>query len=395
MVGDSAWALIAQLSDRDAAIYLSSRRASGFNTVIVNLLEHKFARNAPADIRRVPPFTSPGDFSRPNPEYFDHAEAIVTLARRLGFLVLLTPAYAGYEGGNEGWWKEMVTMGPQRLRAYGRWVGQRFADHDNILWIEGGDYDVPDPALVKAVAEGIAESDPGALQTYNGAVDSRVDPSWREQPWYAVDNVYTYRRPVDAAAAAYRDDTKPFFLLEAHYENEHDATPLELRRQTYETVLSGGFGHVFGNNPMWHFDGPGIFPGPSDWRSQLHSPGTVGMTQFARIFGAMAWWKLRPDAGDFLLPDPSVADIAVAAVACDGSSAVVYDPSGSTLRLDLSALAGPATGAVWLDPVDGKSITAPLPPHGTGEPLLHPPGPNAGGQSDWLLVISSGTRTSR
>src|SRR4051812_12796291 len=45
--GDSAWSLIAQLGRSDAARYFDDRAGRGFNAVIVNLVEHKFASNAP------------------------------------------------------------------------------------------------------------------------------------------------------------------------------------------------------------------------------------------------------------------------------------------------------------------------------------------------------------
>ena len=49
MQGDSPWSLIGDLTEEDAYLYLEDRKARGFNTVLVNLLEHRFSRNAPAN----------------------------------------------------------------------------------------------------------------------------------------------------------------------------------------------------------------------------------------------------------------------------------------------------------------------------------------------------------
>ena len=49
----------------------------------------------------------------------------------------------------------------------------------------------------------------------------------------------------------------PFFLIESAYENEHGAGELRVRIQAYQALLSGASGHIYGNNPVWHFDGPG------------------------------------------------------------------------------------------------------------------------------------------
>lgn len=388
IVGDAAWSLIAQLSEADAATYLRSRKASGFNTILVNLIEHHFADHAPADIRSVPPFTIPGDFTQPNAKYFDHAERVVSMARNLGFLVLLTPAYAGFGGGEQGWYREMEAMGPQGLRDYGRFVGRRFRSDDNVLWVQGGDYDVPDPSLVNAIAEGIAEVSPESLQTYHGSRDDRIASHWRDQDWFTVDNIYTGGPPLEAATTAYRDGTDPFFLIEAVYENEPGAAPADLRRQSYETVLAGGIGHVFGNNPIWHFDSEGLNAAPTDWKGQLGSEGTRGMTQFARILGATDWWKLQPDSGDLLSEANSAdAESAVGALACDGSFAVVYDAAGVPLVMDPSALAQAVKRGVWRDPVDGTTVSADL-SHRVDEGVrITPPGPNAGGDTDWVLLI--------
>src|SRR3954454_619377 len=48
MVGEAAWSLLVSLSEADAERYLSTRAAQRFNSVLVNLIEHKFAPNAPA-----------------------------------------------------------------------------------------------------------------------------------------------------------------------------------------------------------------------------------------------------------------------------------------------------------------------------------------------------------
>jgi hypothetical protein len=388
IVGDAAWSLIAQLSEVEATAYLKSRRASGFNTILVNLIEHHFADHAPADIQGIPPFTPPGDFTKPNPEYFKHAERVVRVAEDLGFLVLLAPAYAGYGGGDQGWYQEMLAMGPERLRSYGRFVGQRFAARHNVLWVQGGDFEVPEAALVNAVAEGIAEVSPGSLQTYHGAPDSKVAARWRDQGWFTVDNVYTRGRPFSAALEARHDGNDPFFLIEAAYENERDTRTADLRRQSYETIIGGGIGHVFGNNPIWNFGARQLYPAPTDWRGQLHSPGTRGMTQFARIISGTQWWKLLPDEGA-LLPDADAEDPsqAVAALACDSSFALVYSPSSSPAVLDPSALARPVTRGIWRDPVDGTSIEADLSARDGDTITVKPPGPNAGGDADWVLLL--------
>ena len=66
--GDAAWSLISGLTNEEAEKYLEDRRSKGFNSVIVNLIEHQF--RGPVDRYGQNPFTVPGDFSTPNEKYF-------------------------------------------------------------------------------------------------------------------------------------------------------------------------------------------------------------------------------------------------------------------------------------------------------------------------------------
>src|SRR6185369_14772270 len=54
---DAAWSLFAQLNTADATQYLKARRAAGFNAVLVNLIEHKFASDAPRNAYGQAPFS--------------------------------------------------------------------------------------------------------------------------------------------------------------------------------------------------------------------------------------------------------------------------------------------------------------------------------------------------
>ncbi len=109
--GEAAWSLIAQLRREDVEIYLADRRARGFNAILVSLIERKYASHAPNNAYGAAPFLVPGDFTTPNEAYFAHADWVLRRAAEEGFLVLLTPSYAGFEGGDAGWYREMVAAG--------------------------------------------------------------------------------------------------------------------------------------------------------------------------------------------------------------------------------------------------------------------------------------------
>jgi Protein of unknown function (DUF4038)/Putative collagen-binding domain of a collagenase len=388
--GDAGWSLITQLTKEDAEIYLQNRKALGFNSILINLLEHRFADRAPANIYRDKPFKIDGDFSTPNEAYFAHADWVLRRACELGFLVLLAPSYAGHGGRNEGWYQEMVRSGKQKLLAYGRFVGQRYASLDNILWVEGGDYNPPDKDLIRAVAEGISETDPGALHTAHNAPETAALDYWRGEPWLAVNDVYTYDPVWKAATDQYlHGGDLPFFLIESAYENEHEAYEQRVRMQAYQAMLSGASGHVFGNNPIWHFDGPGLYPTPVTWKEALDGPGSQSMSQLGAFTSSVKWWLLEPDVDGKLLIAGQGGDGAhvSAARAKDGSFALVYLPAGNEVTLDLGRLAGHRIAARWRDPTSGKMSDADGSPFLAGQQTFKPPRRNDGGSTDWILEL--------
>jgi hypothetical protein len=383
--GDTAWSLIAQLSDEDVDRYLADRRERGFNTLLVSLIEHEFASNAPANIYGDPPFESDGDFSRPNEAYFDHAESVLRRAEEEGFLVLLTPAYIGYRDSGEGWYGEMEAAGPEVLEEYGRYVAERFAEFDNIVWVQGGDDNPPDPALVDAIAEGIEAVDPDALQTIHGNRDTAGFDVVGDRPWLDLNNIYTYKDVYPVAIDQFSADRVPYFLIEAIYENEHDATPELIRAQAYHALLAGAMGQVFGNNPIWHFDAPGLFDVDVTWQEALGQPGSQSMTHLRDLLDPLEWWKLDPDLDRRFLTDDGDSG-AVGSIACDGSFGLVYVREVEALTVDLSAITGGCVTLRWYDPSAG-TFTSAGQVTATDEPTtLTPPGPNADGSTDWVLL---------
>ncbi len=176
--GDSAWSLLTQLKREDAELYLEDRRRKGFNTLLVNLIEHRFADNAPRNAYGERPFLQGSDFSTPNPRYFDHAEWVLRRAADKGFAVLLAPAYTGAGGGEEGWYQEMVANGPEKLGVYGLYVGNRFKELNNIIWVHSGDYNPPQKELVQVVAKGIRSAQPQALNVAHNAPETNGLDYW-------------------------------------------------------------------------------------------------------------------------------------------------------------------------------------------------------------------------
>lgn len=391
--GDSAWSLLVQLTREKAELYLEDRRTRGFNAVLVSLLEHHYASDPPRNRYGDAPFTSVGDYSAPNEKYFAHVDWVLQKAAEKGILVMLAPSYIGSMA--DGWYQEMVDNGSAVMHNFGRYLGQRYRNFTNIMWVHGGDADPPSPHLLSQIALGIREFDKIALHTAHAGRERPAMDFWGSAPWMQVNNVYSYEPVFRICSAAYsRMDRMPFFLIESAYEGERGTSDVRIRAQAWHAVLSGAMGQLIGNNPIWHFDCPvPLFRYSLTWRESLNSEGARSMTQLRRLFDAYPWWQLEPDFDNSLLTDGISAehDRAVAARSIDGAFAFAFVPSRREVKVALNWLAGPRVGARWYDPVVGKFVAIPaMPVTNVGRLALTPPsGGNGGGDEDWVLVLES------
>jgi hypothetical protein len=373
VIGDTPWDLINRLTDAEIDAYLADRRAKGINTVLVALMEHyplwTKPSHVPNNVYGDPPFTVPGDFSTPNEAYMGHVATMLQNALDRGMLVMMTPAYAGFGGGDQGWWVEMQANGPAKLRAFGQYVANRFAAYPNLVWVEGGDYSPTDHTLVDAIANGIRDVNATWLQTFHGARHTNA-LDWTAASWLTLNAIYTDATSiVSQANSQYAKSTMPFFLIESAYETGPAGNGALVRPQMYANNLSGASGCLIGYEELWPF--------PDGWQSLMNSQGADAMKFLGMLWNARSWWLLVPDG------------TGKAAYASDGTFAFAY-AAGGTVSVDLGRLAGPSVRAQWYDPTNGtySSVTGSPFPTGGLRSFSHA-GANGVGDSDWALVLDS------
>ena len=390
LVGDAAWSLFVNLSKSDADFYLENRKQLGFTGVIVNLIEHLFAANAPQNLHGVAPFTGQAFTTTPNDAYFAHVDYIIKSAAAKGIVILLFPVYLGANCGSQGWCAEVEAATISDMRGWGQYVGNRYKDADNIIWVIGGDTD-PSPVRekVQAVVDGIRSADSRHLFTAHNDLDQMAVTPWPGAAWLNVNNVYTASFTLYESILSARSNSpsKPVFLVESRYENAGLPTPQELRAQSYWTLLSGGFGHVFGNCPLWGFGFAGQFCTSTDWKAELNNVGSLNMQHFQALFHSRHWETLVPDTSHTVLTAGNGtfgdADYVLAACAADGSSILAYLPSSRTVTVSGACLAGSTMIAWWYDPSNGVATRIGTFP--TTMPQNFSP-PTSG---DWVLVVDS------
>ncbi|SKC37461.1 apiosidase-like domain-containing protein [Krasilnikoviella flava] len=391
--GDAPWSLLTDLHPDEAETYLATRSAQGFNAMLVSLVG-AVANGAPSDdgatVDGLLPFVD-GDVLRWEEEYFDRAHETVRRAGELGITAMLYPI--------DSWTLDHTFAGasPQTCRAFGE-MAARWAADLPVLWMTGGDYSrsAERDACLEAMLEGIRSTgdDRPFTAQLRDVSSAAADDHWRDRVDWSF--VYTYGPTPLAVGEAYAaTPARPALLGEANYEGENNTggpttTPETLRRQVLWAITSGSPGDVFGTDDWEFHDG---------WEARLESEGAEQVSRIRDVVASLAWWTLRPQES-FLTggaggeaeaaQDVLDADLATAAVAPDGSLALVYVPSERAVSLDLSLLA-PGAEAAWVDPSTGAATAvgpvSELSVTPSGE--VPTPGDNAAGAGDWLLVLGT------
>jgi hypothetical protein len=387
--GESARSLIAQLSREDADLYLENRRLKGYDAVLVNLVEHRFARFPPANYYGDAPFAPTGSFDAPNDEYFAHADWVISNAATKGIVVFLAPLYLGSPCGPDGWCAEVQNSSIVQMQGWGAYVGNRYKNFRNIVWVVGGGDDPVAHNLadkIEAFVTGLRSADTVHLITAQGAPEASALHTWPAAPWLDLNSIYTYEVSHAAAATEFgRLPFKPFFLIEGLREHERASTVLALRSQAYWSVLSGGtVGHFFGNCPIWSFDAAvASCESAVSWRTELESEGSVTLALVGDLLRSRPFYELAPDRDHTVLVGgyESGATLAVAARTSSRSTVIAYIPTARPVTIDMSAVSGTLANAWWYNPRNGAATF--MGAFSTGGPYVFTP-PDA---NDWILVI--------
>jgi hypothetical protein len=397
--GDSPWALMTRLSPPQARLWFSDRQKQGFNAAIVSLIGAT-ANGAPSDdgatFDGLLPFVD-GDVLRWREPYWDRVTSYLRMAADHGITVVLLPI--------DGWTigHSFVPSSISQCQRYGAMVAERFRNLPNAVWMSGGDY-IPHArnlarggdvdhcfdAMMRGI-RGAGDAKPFSLELKARKSLSTDNPYWaRRVDWNFVYTYYpTYKGVLDARG---RRPAIPAVLGEANYEGENNqretppTTDETLRRQVLWSLTSGAAGEFFGTRD-WSFD-----PG---WEQRLSSRALTEVTRLRNLFSTLRWWELEPDTANRLVTggrgtqlttdepgDVLQNDYATAARTPDGRQAVIYLPTQRTITVNPSAMA-PGTRATWIDPTTGTRHQVPM------SPTFTPPGRNAAGAGDWLLLLTA------
>ncbi|MBN1676552.1 MAG: DUF4038 domain-containing protein [Kiritimatiellae bacterium] len=393
-IGDTFW-LIRYRPPEVFDSYLDTRRTQGFTIIQTLFMDHSH-----------------------DPAKWHAYDAFVAKAAERGMYVAVVLDW-GDPRKTDPWTAE-------QLYRHAFWVGRRYRDADNIVWLtlgEGTDWRTPREKILAAV-RGLRDGDTGkkllSLHTIFGTstgitgFTEHVDfHTWQTNHWEAPDCLPLYAMPKGKqpwpypppcehgnwrvweaiAADRAREPAKPVLDTEAWYEGDGTgnrrlfqcnggALPYHVRRRAYFTVLAGACGHTYGAAGVWDVKG--------DFEQNLRMEGAAQMGHLGKLLESLGSDLLQLTPEQAMVAEGQSDDYDEHVQACraaDGGWALVYIANGKRVVLDCTCLAGRAGMAQWFDPRTGTRLDAGSFPTGRAV-AFKPPGEPAVG-NDWVLLLAS------
>lgn len=421
-----AWLLAGKATQAEVDDYLDDRQARGFTGVVF------MAMPRPGGTYGWPSVNCNGDaafnvgsglttdFSTPNDDYFDNVDLVIDKLAERGMQALVFYLYAGFGGGNEGWYEVVGESQNTELVMYnfGLYLAARWANKKNVIIMAGGDYTMPSGTTrdkMHACQEGLRAG--GCQDRLGGSEWGSPDSLVTDQAGYTygtnpltsdlqIDSFYgqgpsssghTY---VTALEAWDNVPTLPAFMEEPMQlygtYAPISSTRQGIRRYIHWAVESGS---IAGSN--W-----GIFSlanewiqdpqDPDYWQNWLDDPGSEDQTLLIEYYNALPLSRMLPTGvaagrcGRLLITSTNPNDDTYISACVDslGTAQTAYVPStgtgATTFTMDLRSLAG-TTNFKWRNPTTG-ALTNIGDFANTGTQSFTTPGDNGTGTNDWELV---------
>ncbi len=404
-LGDTGWELFHRLNKEEAEKYLENRRAKGFTVIQAVALAELDGLNTPNAEGNKPLYDN--DPLKPDEAYFAHVDWIIKKAGEKGLFIGLLPTW-GDKVDPMKWGKGPKIFNPENGYQYGQWIGKRYRDYKNIIWINGGDRDGggDNKPVWDAIAEGIKSVDANHLMTFHPWGEHSSSEWFHNSTWldfnmcqtgHAQRSYSIYKKII---VSDYNlTPAKPCFDGEPRYE-DHPVNwnpevlgwfdDSDVRQAMYWNLFSGGFGHTYGCHPVWQMAAPGreaVGLARHYWYDVLDLPGAFDLIHARRLIESRPFLSRVPDQ-KLIVPGyfPETENV----VACRGNGyAFVYFPTGWPATINIERLKAKTITAFWFDPRSGeaKQIES---LSGKGSHKFTPPSTGRG--NDWILVLDDASK---
>ena len=414
-LGDTGWELFHQLNKEDATAYFKKRSEQGFNVIQVVALAELDGLHSPNAYGNLPFIKD--DLTQPNEKYFSHIDSLIDVAAGYQLYIALLPTW-GDKLFKDFWGKGPEIFNPANAYDYGKWIGNRFKNKTNIIWIIGGDRDPRENSkdvevwrqMAKGVAEGIGNAEKALFTFHPQPKASGSSSQWfHNDDWLDLNMLQTgHCRDTEVWETVTRDynrnPTKPVLNGESIYEempvcfNAKElgyANAYDTRKAAYLSVFAGACGHTYGCGPVIFFGEKesNIFAKLHGWRESLDFAGANEMKHLRTLIESRPMLDRIPDQTMLAGEGSGVAERIQATRGKD--YAFIYAAYGGEIKIKAGKISGIKLNAYWYDPRTGKSkligsfannkplsFMAPLP--------VNSPVPSQ--RQDWVLVLDDASK---
>jgi len=409
-LGDTAWELFHRLTREEAELYLKNRADKGFTVIQAVALAELDGLHDPNPYGEIP--LENDDPTKPREAYFQHVDFIIKKAEQLGLYMALLPTW-GDKLEKMQWGKGPEVFTPENAKVYGQWIGNRYKNQKNIIWVLGGDRNPRnenDVAVWRAMAEGIEKGVGGrdkALMTFHPQPNSLEDggsskwfhnDAWLDfnmfqtghdrenNVWERIEMVYNRKptKPVLDGETLYEDHPVNFNAKDLGTSSAYD-----IRKHAYFDVFAGAFGHTYGCHDVWQMYAPNrnAINGPHyPWYVAIDLPGASQMKYLRYLIESRPMFDRVPD--QTLVTDALNANDHIQATR--GNDYIfVYSAQGNKFLVNTSKISGKEINAFWYNPRDGKTTEIGTFPKKAQQEFT---APTSGYGQDWVLIIDDASK---
>jgi hypothetical protein len=394
-MADTAWQMPTKATREDVDYYLKTRAAQGFNVIQVVALDGTYSK--PNRYGQTPLLNS--NPATPNDAYFQHLDYIVKQAATYGIYVAIVPS-----------WGRNIANPTTRIfdttsaYTYGHFLGARYAQSSNVIWINGADWAPTDStsiAIWRALAQGIGDGDAGIhLMTFHAPGGKSSKSYWTNESWLDFDMIQSGHQRDSAAWNLVSTDYNksplmPIIEGEPNYEDIPVGAidgvitgPLldayDVRKKVYWEIFAGAAGTAYGANEVYQFLNAGNNGASLSWQQALSLPGATQMVYLKQLMESRGYLSRVPDQSVITSSTLSGTDHIQATRDANGAYAMIYSGSGKGFTVNMTKITGGNVRASWYDPRTGKTTLIGTYTN-TGTRSFTPPTQGYG--QDWVLLL--------
>lgn len=391
-------------------MYLDKRKEQGFNVVQAVVLAELDGINTPnanGDL----PFSDLVNWKY-NEAYFKHVDLILDLAMQRDIHIALLPTW-GDKLFKNSWGIGPEIFNPKSAYDYGKWIGNRYKDRKNLIWVLGGDRnpreDFEDMEVWNQMAKGIlATQNPSnkILLTFHpqpmepgGSSVWFHEAEWLDfnmhqtghcpyYPTYSRIN-YDYQlspaKPTIDGEPMYEEHPKCFNAKELGYSEATD-----IRKIMYWNVFAGAAGQTYGGHAVWQMydlDKSPINAPLKPWHQSLDLEVANQVKHLKNLMLSRPYFDRVPD--QTLIADSQEEDetFVIATKSRSGEYAFFYFPTGKPINLNLGEFKNQKLNFNWYDPRTGVKIGIQIKVE--NHHLVPVTPPSAGRGNDWVLIVDA------